>query len=362
MTRIHARDITGTEGPFGRGIQVIRPPEVPEGSVVSVLRVPPEAQGMRLDRFVQSQLKRTSRTRTQKIIERGAYSPEARRLKGNDRVRAEQLILLWRAPWDEKAPDVTIQVLHEDAHLLAVDKPAGIPVHPTARYHQSTVVKLLENARGGERLRLSHRLDRETSGVLLLARTSAADRQVKIQFAESSTADRPEGEARSVRKQYLAITWGWPEEDTFRVALPLELDPTSRYGVKMRVAKPSEGLPSATRCEVLGRRRHIATGQRYALVRCTLETGRQHQIRVHLASLGTPVVGDKLYGPDDGMFGRGADGELTDEDRAMLELDRHALHAAVLELDHPIEIGQRLRIESPLPPDLAQFWEAQRAD
>ena len=167
MTRINARELGGTEGPFGLGMTISRPPDVPEGSVVSILRVPPESKGMRLDRFVQSQLKRTSRTRAQKIIANGAYSPDARRLKGNDRVHSEQLVLLWRAPWDEQAPDVTINVLYEDEHLLAVDKPSGIPVHPTARYHKSTVVKLLEHARDGERRMLSHRLDREPSGVLL---------------------------------------------------------------------------------------------------------------------------------------------------------------------------------------------------
>lgn len=361
MTRISARELSRTEGPFGRGIEVKRPDDVPEGSVVSILRVPPEARGMRLDRFVQSQLKRTSRTRAQKIIALGAYSPEARRLRGNDRVQAEQLILLWRPPWDEKAPDVTIGILHEDPHLLAIDKPAGIPVHPTARYHQSTVVKLLENQREGERLMLSHRLDRETSGVLLLARTSAADRHVKAQFAQGASAQvTGSNEERSVHKEYLAITWGFPEEDRFRVALPLELDPTSRYGVKMRVAAPGEGLPSATRFEVLGRRQSPITGRRYALVRCTLETGRQHQIRVHLAALGVPVVGDKLYGPDDELFARGADGELTEEDRVVLELDRHALHAAVLELEHPAEPGRRLRVEAPLPRDLAAFWDSHR--
>jgi 23S rRNA pseudouridine1911/1915/1917 synthase len=355
MTRISARELSGTEGPFGRGIQVVRPEGVPEGSVVSVLRVPPEAEGMRLDRFVQSQLKRTSRTRAAAIVARGAYSPDAKRLRGNARVQREQCILLWREPWDEAAPEGEIQILYEDAHMLAVDKPAGVPVHPTARYHRRTVVKMLEAARSGERLFLSHRLDRETSGVLLLARTPEADRRIKAQFEER----------KGVLKQYLAIAWGHPPHAEFRVDRPLILDPASRYKVKMRPARPGEGLTAATAFTVLGQRtKPAAAGDEqppaprpYTLLRCTLETGRQHQIRVHLASIGLPIVGDKLYGPDDALFARGADGTLTDADRALLELDRHALHAERIELDHPLE-ARRLRIEAPLPADLHSYWDA----
>jgi 23S rRNA pseudouridine1911/1915/1917 synthase len=347
VTRISTHELAASSGPFGRGIQVVRPEAVPPGSVVTVMRVPPECAGMRLDRFVQTQLKRTSRTRTQEIIARGCYSPEGRALRGNDRVKPEQHVLLWREPWDERAPDVDVPVIYEDADLLAVNKPPGIPVHPTARYHQSTVVKMLEALRPGEHLRLSHRIDRETSGALLLARNAEADRRVKVQF-----------EARdSVEKHYLAITWGWPADDDFRVEAPLELDPTSRYKVKMRVAREGTGLTARTGCQVLGRREHGETGRRYALVRCRLETGRQHQIRLHLASLDLPLVGDKLYGPDEGLFARGADGELTPDDERVLELPRHALHAAELELDHPTT-GARLHIEAPLPEDLRAFWDA----
>lgn len=346
MTRIRLRQLEGTTGPFGRGVQVVRPPEVPEGAVVTVLRVPPESAGMRLDRFVQTQLKRTSRTRAAAIVDRGAYAPDARRLRGGDRVRAEQCILLWREPWDEQAPAVEIPVLYEDEDLVGVDKPPFIPVHPTARYHKSTVVKMLEAARQGEHLYLAHRIDRETSGVLLLTRNSVADRTVKVQFEERA----------GVTKEYLAIAWGWPDEDAFRVALPLELDPTHRTKVKMRVARPGTGLTAATGFEVVERRVHPEAGRRYSLIRCALETGRQHQIRVHLSARGLPLVGDKLYGPDDAMFARGADGALTDEDRAALELDRHALHAAMLELDHPIR-GGRVRIEAPLAADLQAFWD-----
>ena len=102
--------------------------------------------------------------------------------------------------------------------------------------------------------------------------------------------------------------------------------------------------------------RNAPNGRCYALVRCELETGRQHQIRVHLASLGAPIVGDKLYGPDETCFARGADGELTEDDLRLLELPRHALHAARLALTHPMTRAP-LSIEAPLPDDLHAFWD-----
>jgi 23S rRNA pseudouridine1911/1915/1917 synthase len=346
MTRISAREFTSHEGPFGHGARIVRPPSVPEGSVVSVMRVPPECAGMRLDRFIQSQLRRTSRTRTQQILKLGAYSPEARPLKSNHRVRAEQCVLLWRAPWDEEAAPADMPVLLEDAHLLAVSKPAGLVVHPTARYYASTVIKRLEADRPGERLFPAHRLDRETSGVLLLSRTSEADRNVKIQFEARDT----------VTKRYLAIAWGQVAERQFLIERRLMLDPGAKYKVKMRIAAAGEGMSAATECEVVEVRKHPLTGRLYSMVRCLLLTGRQHQIRIHLASVGLPIVGDKLYGPDDGLFARGVDELLTDEDRTLLELPRHALHAAELSINHPAS-GERLCIEAPLPPDLKAFWD-----
>jgi 23S rRNA pseudouridine1911/1915/1917 synthase len=347
MTRISARELTGTEGPFGRGTEIIRPSEVPEGSVVSVLRVPPECAGMRLDRFVQSQLRRTSRTRTQAILKRGAYSPEAKPLKVNARVQAEQCILLWRPPWDEEAGPADMPILFEDEHVLAVSKPAGIVVHPTARYYASTVIKRLEARRPGERIFPAHRLDRETSGVLLLSRTPEADRRVKVQF-----------EARkAVTKRYIALSWGRVDWRERLIDHWMMLDPDAKYKVKMRISAEGEGLSAGTECEILGVRRHPATGRFYSMVRCTLLTGRQHQIRLHLSSAGLPIVGDKLYGPDDGLFARSVDEQLTDEDRALLELPRHALHAAELSLDHPIT-GDRLSLSAPLPEDLRAFWDA----
>src|SRR5580700_52388 len=174
MTRVRRADETDW----------FRPEGVPEGSVVSAFRVPPEVAGQRLDVFLQAQLKRTSRTRAQHIIRASAYDDVGRRLRPNDRVRPFQQILLWRAPWDENPVPTEVPVLYEDEHLLAVDKPAGLPVHPSARYHKNTLIKVMQAKRPGEWLSLGHRLDRETSGVILLSKSPASDRALKRTFEE----------------------------------------------------------------------------------------------------------------------------------------------------------------------------------
>jgi 23S rRNA pseudouridine1911/1915/1917 synthase len=335
-------------------IRYARPEGVVEGSVVSVFRVPPEVAGQRLDIFVRDELRRTSRTRAQWIIRASAFDAAGRKLDPNDRVRADQHILLWRPPWDEGTEsDTALPVLYEDDHLLAIDKPALLPVHPTARYYRNTVIKRVQAARPDcAFLSLGHRLDRETSGVMLLCKTRACDRALKKRLERRDRID----------KRYTAITWGVPgageRPPAFRYELGLELDPDSPLRVKMRGSTSEQALYAATRFEVR-EVRPGADGRRYAMVACDLETGRQHQIRVHLASLGSPVVGDKLYGPDDGTFARGADGELTEADLHLLEIPRHALHAARLELAHPMT-DEPLRIEAPLPADLADFWASLR--
>jgi 23S rRNA pseudouridine1911/1915/1917 synthase len=339
MTRLRAFDAT-----------LLRPADVAEDAVVSVFRVPPEVAGQRLDVFVHSQLHRTSRTRAQEIVRLSAYDASGRRLKPNDRVRAEQHILLWRAPWDETPVPMDIPILHEDEHLMAVSKPAMLPVHPTARYHKNTLIKLLQSARTDcAFLSLGHRLDRETSGVMLVSKTRECDRALKKQLAE-----------RDIEKTYVAITWGTPDpgngSKSFRCDKPLELDLANTLRVKMKIGTSADALRAATVFHVEEERRSAA-GRTYARVRCDLETGRQHQIRVHLASLGAPVVGDKLYGPDERAFARGADGTLTAEDEVLLELPRHALHAVRLSLPHPIT-GIPLEVEAPLPPDIERFWSS----
>jgi 23S rRNA pseudouridine1911/1915/1917 synthase len=311
--------------------------------VLSVFRVPPEVAGQRLDLFLKAHLKRSSRTRAQFIVRASAYDVRGKRLRPGVRVVAHQVVLLWRAPWDEAVAPTDVPILYEDEHLLAVDKPPKLPVHPTARYHHNTLIKVLQRLRPKQFLSLGHRLDRETSGVLLVAKTATCDRALKRDF-ETRTG---------IEKVYAAITWGVPCKvgERLRIDSPLELDMSHRTKVKMRVGTGPDALAATTIFRGEGVR------GAYALVHCELLTGRQHQIRVHLASLGYPIVGDKLYGPDDALFTRDADGVLTEEDLVRLELPRHALHARELRLSHPIT---RLPLEviAPLPSDMRDFWDA----
>jgi 23S rRNA pseudouridine1911/1915/1917 synthase len=349
------------------GTDVTRPAGVADDAVVRVLRVPPEGAGTRLDVFLSGALRNTSRTRAKLIAEHSAFAPSGRRRKASERVRAEDHIVLWRRPVDDVDPEMDLPVLYKDEHLLVLDKPANLTVHPTARHHNATVTKILQQRYPNERLQLIHRLDRETSGVLLVARTVAAERAFKMKFEgivpvvlprlprllreqrKRESVIVPLPRRRFVDKEYYAICWGSAPSGT--IELPLEPDPDNSLRVKMRVASAGQGLEARTDVEVL------ATCPGYSLVRCFLFTGRQHQIRVHLAAKGCPVVGDKLYGPDDRMLARGADGELTDEDRRRLELPRHALHAWRYRLEHAVT-GEPLELIAPLPTDLSTFWQS----
>ncbi len=329
-----------------------RPEGVPPDAILRVVRVPVEYHGMRLDRFLSHQLRSTSRTRAQAIVDASAYTRDGRRMRASERVKGETEVVLWRPALDEGPPPEEVATLYEDEHLLVVDKPPLMTVHPTARHHRHTVIKLLEERRPGQFLSLIHRLDRETSGVLLLAKTPEAASAFKTALEKRSLraarrAERGDPVDAQAEKTYVALTWGVPPAGL--VTEPLTADP-SPLRVKMSIAPSGTGLAARTGIEVIDQ----ADG--YALVRCQLHTGRQHQIRVHLAHLGTPIVGDKLYGPDEMLLARGADGELTEEDLVLLELPRHALHAAIYRLPHAV-LGGHCTFLSPLPSDLADFWQ-----
>lgn len=334
------------------------PPPLPPrgvlpGAVVTVFFVPPELAGMRVDQYLKWELRRTSRSRANAIVRASAYDEDGKHLRPGSRVQGGGLLFLWRPPWDETPVPTEVPILHEDEHLLAVSKPAHLPVHPTARYHKNTLIKILQARYPEQWLSLGHRIDRETSGVVLVSKTSECDRALKRKLEHRD----------GIEKVYDAFTWGRPRGLTAgepeRCSLPLGLDHGSAYKVKMRVydAREPGAQLSSTVFDVREVRHHPEDRARaYTHVECTLESGRQHQIRVHLAALDAPIVGDKLYGPDDGCFARASDGELTEDDLFALELPRHALHARHLRFDHPVT-GTPLHIEAPLPDDLAAFWQ-----
>lgn len=327
-----------------------RPPDVDDDAILRILRVPPECEGMRLDRFLPLELRATSRSRAQAIIKVSAYSEDGRRMRSSDRLRAEQKIYLWRPALDESPPETAIEPLFEDDHLLVVNKPPMMTVHPTARHNKHTVIRTLERERPGQPLFLIHRLDRETSGVLLLAKSQEADRAFKMQLEERSLKAARAAEQRlpaeAADKTYLALTHGVPKDGL--VDAPLEDDP-SPLRVKVRVTAPGQGLSARTSFRVR------ALAGSYALVACELHTGRQHQIRVHLAHQGTPIVGDKLYGPDETLLARAADGQLSAEDLLLLEMPRHALHALRHTVRHCFT-GEVHTFSAPLPADFRSFF------
>jgi len=331
--------------PNWKPVDLQRPEDVAPTATARMLRVPPELAGMRLDVFLKVSLRSTSRTRAKRIAQQAAFDVDGRRMRPNQRLKPEEQIILWRVPIDEIDDQFALPVLYRDEHLLVINKPADITVHPTASHYHHTVIKLLEHREPGQYFSLIHRLDRDTSGVLLLALTPRADRAFKMLL--EGTIEIPEGAPSELIKTYEAITWGVPDEG--RIELPLERDPDNPLRVKMRVAAPGTGLNAATEVTVVERR------AQYARVRCRLLTGRQHQIRIHLAATGTPVVGDKLYGPDERLHARAADGLLTPEDLLRLELPRHALHAWRYQLPHAIE-WRPMDLMAPFPEDLARFW------
>jgi 23S rRNA pseudouridine1911/1915/1917 synthase len=302
------------------------------GSIEHQFVVEGECGGWRLDRFLRKKIPRLSRTRVQRVI-RGECWIDGRPCKPSSTVAAGQRVTFRRpAPVEPDAPR-ELPLLHEDALFYAFDKPAGIAMHPTAKYHFSTVTSVLREKFPGEALQITHRLDLETSGVLLVARTRDAAVALKRAFAR-----------RKVHKRYDAIVHGALDGEGV-VDEPLGL---AGGLVRVKMAVRADGLPSRTRWRAERRRGG------YTLVHCWPETGRQHQIRAHLDAIGHPIVGDKLY-PDERVFADYQD-HGWEAVEARLPLKRHALHAAELRFPHPAT-GVEVAVTSELPAELRALVE-----
>jgi 23S rRNA pseudouridine1911/1915/1917 synthase len=298
--------------------------------------------GWRLDAYLQHKVRRLDAPKAAFLIAERLDAEDGRSVGPATLLEPGFAFSLWREAEPEPETPMTFGVVFDDGELLVIDKPAGLPIHPTARYFEHTFTALARTRFPDRKVDPAHRIDRETSGLLACGTAPEFTKRLKRAFAEGR-----------VEKVYLALCAGWPEQDRFEVEAPLALTLQSEVRVRMHVHP--QGAASATGFEVLGRR-CTADGARVALLGCQPRTGRQHQIRAHLHHAGLPLVGDKIYGADELIFDRFTRKEMTDADRAVLRLDRQALHAWKLALPHP-RSGERVSFEAPLAPDLAAFWE-----
>jgi 23S rRNA pseudouridine1911/1915/1917 synthase len=234
-----------------------------------------------------------------------------------------------------------LEILHEDAVSLVVEKPAGLPVHPSGRHVSDSVIQRVHKHYGGRVgidglvPRLCHRLDRETSGIVLIGKQATAHAEISRQFQE-----------HEVRKEYLAIVEGVPAEASGVIDYPIGSARTSR--VRLRMTTRADGLPAQTDWRLL------SAGPEHSLLLVRIHSGRQHQIRVHCEAIGHPIVGDKLYLGGDDMFERSLAGPLEAEDLRRLGMGRQALHHHRLSFVTP-DTGNPVEVISPMPADMERF-------
>ena len=327
------------------------------------LQVPTEDAGRRLDHFLATQLEGVSRSRVQLLLEQGDVLVNGAKVKASLKLRGgEQIVITGSphpAPLKATPQDIPLDVIFEDSHLAVVNKPAGMMVHAGAgetedARNRNTLVnallfrfKKLSSTGNDLRPGIVHRLDKETSGLIIIAKSDAAHAALAELFS-----------SRQIRKTYTALVQGWLERDKGTINAAVARDPVRRTRMTTR---PAENARSAISHFQVVRRLETRFGK-FTLVSVRIETGRTHQIRVHMASIGHPVVGDTLYG---------ASAQLTDQlalhqsssraarrraEPERLKLGRNFLHAARLEFTHPIT-GQKLDLEAPLPVELNEFLD-----
>lgn len=303
-----------------------------------VVDVAPKDHGERLDKLLATTLEGVSRSSIQRWLEAGRITMDGAVIDRRSRARAGSRLLVRPAPppaYDALPEAIPLVVLFEDDHLLVLDKPAGLVVHPAPGNETGTLVNALLHhtaTLGGAvptRPGIVHRLDKDTSGVMVVAKSNLAHERLSQRFA-----------AHDLERRYLAIALGAATDTTYDTFY--DRKPTDRKRFSSKVAR---GRRAVTHVRVLER------GTSVTLVECKLETGRTHQIRVHLSDHGHPLLGDPVYG---GSIG------APDLRAVSRTLARQALHAAVLGFDHPMT-GEPLRFETKPPADFEEAWRAARA-
>jgi 23S rRNA pseudouridine1911/1915/1917 synthase len=312
------------------------------------LIVAPQEEGERLDAFLARHFPRHSRMQLRKVIAGGGVTVDEGGCKVAYRLKAGQRVAVFLPEMPTAGPqpeNIPLQVLYEDEHLIVVNKPAGMVVHPARGHWSGTLVSALayhfrelSGAGGPHRPGIVHRLDRDTSGVMVVAKSDRIHYALAEQF-----------EKRSTEKEYFAITSGVPDRDRDRIEQPIGLHPHQREKMAIRTRHPTS-REAVTFFEVLER------FDGFAALKVLPKTGRTHQIRVHLAHVGSPILCDRLYG------GRAklTRGELSRrlEDEEVL-LARQALHARRIRITHPAS-GQPIEFAAPLPEDLQRVLAALR--
>jgi 23S rRNA pseudouridine1911/1915/1917 synthase len=333
-----------------------------EGNAREVVTVEAEEAGQRLDRMLAARLADLSRSRLQALIRAGNVSLGARPVTNpGQRLKAGEVITVAIPPPEPAEPegqDIPLTVVYEDAHLIVIDKPRGLTVHPAPGHASGTLVNALiahcgaslSGIGGVKRPGIVHRLDKDTTGLMVAAKTDKAHQGLAGQFAAH-------GADGKLERAYQAIVWGTLPRARGKIDAALARSTANR--TKIAVVPETRGRHAVTHYELLERFQPDKSAKAEpvaSLLRLVLETGRTHQIRVHLAHVGHPLLGDATYGAVHKASAR----KLSDRAQAALaSLDRQALHAAELAFVHPVT-NKRLRFSAPLPPDMATLAEALR--
>lgn len=319
-----------------------------------------EEVGERLDKWLASRLEDLSRSRVQALIRSGGVTSDGRELLNpKEPVKGGASYSVTVPELERAAPvaqTMALDIVYEDEHLIVVDKPAGLVVHPAAGHASGTLVNALiahcgqslSSIGGAERQGIVHRLDKDTSGLLVVAKDDSTHKGLADQFAAHGLDGR-------LRRAYRGLAWGVP--DRSRGIIEADLGRSSTNRTKIAVVPPGEGRHAVTRFEV----ERVFDGENaqalVSLLRLELETGRTHQIRVHLAHIRHPVLGDPVYGSSFKASARRLEKPAQAE---LKRLGRQALHAAELAFEHPVS-GERLSFISPLPDDMSALVKSLKA-